>query len=383
MEMASKLVHTNTCLPYHYIVGDGIAHLTEMQSRGVDPNKKAAVFLPKASGPCRFGQYSVVMRKVLDDNGFQDVPIVSPGAATDYRLEPGMANSRTKTLKPLALKGILAHDILENAMMRVRPYEKNPGDAERTYQEAYGELQEIVRQNPTISRLRTFMTKQTVAFRRVMKEGERKPIVLMNGEIFVRCHERANDDLARLLESHGVEVMIEPTFSWMDYVNRTVMREARKIGDYGQLAHSLVNRVYMDFAHHSLFAPFKQLLAGREFHDPYHFIDAVHRRLIIDSAATGEAPISVGQVSAFLEGELPSISGIAHVSPFECMQENVATSMMEALSRDYKAEAKPGQNRVVPLFHAVYGHSRQPNFDAMADVFVEKVYIYRDLQKEK
>ena len=42
--------------------------------------EKSAFFMPSGTGPCRFGQYNVFHRTVLDDLGYEDVPIFSPNS---------------------------------------------------------------------------------------------------------------------------------------------------------------------------------------------------------------------------------------------------------------------------------------------------------------
>jgi predicted nucleotide-binding protein (sugar kinase/HSP70/actin superfamily) len=45
-------------------------------STGFDPSR-SAFFMPSGSGPCRFGQYNVFQKQVLDCAGL-DVPVFAP-----------------------------------------------------------------------------------------------------------------------------------------------------------------------------------------------------------------------------------------------------------------------------------------------------------------
>ena len=45
---------------------------------------KYAFFMGGSGGPCRFGQYSALQRMVLDDLGFEDVPIYAPNQASKF-----------------------------------------------------------------------------------------------------------------------------------------------------------------------------------------------------------------------------------------------------------------------------------------------------------
>ena len=51
-----------------------------IEDEQLDP-KKTAFLLPTANGPCRFGQYVSLLRRILDDQGYEDVrhPLVHLG----------------------------------------------------------------------------------------------------------------------------------------------------------------------------------------------------------------------------------------------------------------------------------------------------------------
>jgi hypothetical protein len=47
-------------------------------------NKRIALFMPTAQGPCRFGQYAPYLRQILDANGYAEVEILSPTSQNAY-----------------------------------------------------------------------------------------------------------------------------------------------------------------------------------------------------------------------------------------------------------------------------------------------------------
>ena len=54
-----------------------------IEDEKLDP-KKTAFLLPTANGPCRFGQYVGLLRRVLDEQGYEDVAILSFTSADGY-----------------------------------------------------------------------------------------------------------------------------------------------------------------------------------------------------------------------------------------------------------------------------------------------------------
>ena len=79
---------TNTCMPFAYQVGDCLAWLYSLMDQGINPNRDAVIFQPMAQGPCRFGQYHVILKKIFRENGLGDVDILSPDAEKDYTNVP-------------------------------------------------------------------------------------------------------------------------------------------------------------------------------------------------------------------------------------------------------------------------------------------------------
>ncbi len=80
LEWGRKFTLGKECYPCIVSSGDILKKVNEP---GFDP-KKAAFFLPDGGGPCRFGQYSRLNRMILDELGFDDVPLFAPSADNSY-----------------------------------------------------------------------------------------------------------------------------------------------------------------------------------------------------------------------------------------------------------------------------------------------------------
>ncbi len=80
-----KLTSGKECYPCIVTTGDMVKLVK-------DPNfdhERAAFFMPAGNGPCRFGQYHRFHRLVLDDLGFQHVPIYAPNQDETLYRRPG------------------------------------------------------------------------------------------------------------------------------------------------------------------------------------------------------------------------------------------------------------------------------------------------------
>ncbi len=75
--------------------------------------------MPSGNGPCRFGQYHRFHRLVLDDLGFQHVPIYSPNQDETLYNDLGITGSE---FTRLGWQGIVAVDLLMKKLLETRPY---------------------------------------------------------------------------------------------------------------------------------------------------------------------------------------------------------------------------------------------------------------------
>lgn len=69
------------CLPLLITVGSLLKYLDERKDR----DEKLLYFMPTASGPCRFGQYSVFLNDLIAKMGLKDVALFPRAAIRDTR----------------------------------------------------------------------------------------------------------------------------------------------------------------------------------------------------------------------------------------------------------------------------------------------------------
>jgi predicted nucleotide-binding protein (sugar kinase/HSP70/actin superfamily) len=377
ISIEKKIINTNTCRPLSFVVGDFIAWLESEKAAGKDPNKDCGAFMPRARGPCRLGQYSVLLRRFFDERGFPGVPILSPDSTKDYT-DVEFPPSQIKDMTTLLFKSMLANGLLKNDLFRIRPYEREKGMTDSVYDAAHNELTKLVEKNASLRDIKKFLQRKAEDFEAIDYDREKRyPRVLMGGEIFVRGHEKCNEDSIRRLEENGLEVILVPNINWIDYVNSLVTRRSWETRDFVQLGKSVLKRAYMDHVQRKLSKPFKRQLKGRESHNPMHLIRAVEKEHIFDSAVQGEAAICVGEAYAFINGE-SDIDGVYHVGPLGCMQETAATSRIQPLIQEKRRKSQ-GKEKIIPFMDAVFGESESPNLDAQIAIFADNCRLRKSL----
>ena len=374
-EYARKHVVTEACKPTKGVVGDMITELYRMKARGEDPNEKAAILLPSAEGPCRFGQYRVVLRQFLDKEGFDKVAIISPMSVNDYQDIPVSKRERN-ILTNAYYSGMYAFDILYDALLRTRPYEKEKGSAEKAFNSCLERVLKAV-ETGDARKVAHVMKENAEEFKKVeIDDSERKPVVLYAGEIYMRWHDEFTQHSVKKLEENGLEVIRQPLTEWVNYINRTHIRRYMKQKDIVNLLKVGAKRMKINYIESKIRKPFAELLKGREFHNPMDFIDGVQGNELYHIDIEGESPLSIGTVYELMHGfetrNNVRISGMFHVGPWMCMQETTATAKINSMKTNY------GGDNIVPVLHASFGDTANTNLDAEIAVFREQCYARRD-----
>jgi len=87
LEMGRECTSGEECYPQQVTVGDFLGVL----QRGEKKAHEVAFFMPRAEGPCRFGQYTYLIRKILAQKGYGEAYVFSPTSEDNYKEMGGAA----------------------------------------------------------------------------------------------------------------------------------------------------------------------------------------------------------------------------------------------------------------------------------------------------
>jgi predicted nucleotide-binding protein (sugar kinase/HSP70/actin superfamily) len=127
LELGGKYTSGDECYPQRIVLG---GFLKLLEDEKLDPGR-TALLLPTANGPCRFGQYCRLVRRILDEKGFQDVDVFSFTSADGYAGIGDQAGEMIRT----AWRAVAVQDILMKLLLMTRPYEVEAGETDRVYLE--------------------------------------------------------------------------------------------------------------------------------------------------------------------------------------------------------------------------------------------------------
>jgi len=317
------------CLPHKVTLGD---FLKICRAPGFDPSK-TAFFMPTAHGPCRFGQYAPYLRKVLDELGYGDVPVLSPSSRNSY---DGLGEHASEMMKTAWL-GLIVGDLVTRFLLKTRPYEKIAGDADEAFHQSIDAFDRLVARpgveiKQRLADLVGAVERMRDRFRNIPARYEKgRPLIGLVGEIYCRLNTFSNDDVARRIERHGGECWISDIAEWVWYTNwsqeEDILRDRGRLNtDYLKL--KLKTHLQHKYEH-ALLAPVMDDLRGyEEPHDVREVLAASHAYLPADGCL-GEMVLSVGK-AIYLHGK--GADGIIDISPFTCMNGVICEAVYPAVS---------------------------------------------------
>jgi predicted CoA-substrate-specific enzyme activase len=296
------------CLPAAVTIGKFINCISEHEDcfDGHD-----ILVMPRAEGPCRFGQYATLQSRILERAGFSQAGIFSPTSENGYSfLTPAMERD--------VWSALCLGDLLLKLRCRTVPYHPDPARAMRLIDEVCGDICKNIR--------RGLPWKETV--RSLVRELDgqldrsrpRKPLVGVVGEIFVRLNTFSNGHLIDAIEEAGGEAWISPMSEWIYYVWDVV---ARKGGLFNALLLSL-KRAWMQRVDHRIHSLFSPLLDGRG--EPPVTSVLQHGRMFMPPEFEGEAILTLGRARIFAE---QGASLIVNCSPFGCMPGRITSYLFQ------------------------------------------------------
>jgi predicted CoA-substrate-specific enzyme activase len=316
---ADKITSGVECLPYRVTLGDFLRFCYE---DGTDLKNVEAV-MAGAYGPCRFGKYALEQIKILKEVGF-DLPIrttVSNNAYRDTDISPRFAR--------LAWKGCVAIDYLQRLLWRTRPYEKRPGSADELFDEYLGRIVGRVRKKESFDDI---LRRATLDFKSLIDpELPRKPLVGINGEIFLRSNRFSNQNLVRECEKAGLEVVVSSMGEWIKYIFYRHVEDAIRDRKFLKaLISYVINRVW-EHDEHTVVKHFQDLVDEREPSTGELLAQTSHW---LSPKCGSEAVLSIGSGIEWMEN--PGFAGVISVMPHGCMPGGIVAAMSEKFSALYR-----------------------------------------------
>ncbi|MGE5370578.1 MAG: acyl-CoA dehydratase activase-related protein [Solirubrobacterales bacterium] len=325
VEEGLKYVNNDACFPSVMVIGQLVQAL---KSGKYDVNN-TSVMISQTGGGCRATNYISLLRKALYDAGFTKVPVVSINLSG---LDPHPGFKLTLPLIRRAIMGIVYGDLLMRVLHRVRPYEIEPGASNRLYHEWLEICKEQLRQGDRKNFTRNI--RGIVAdFDALPIVEQRKPRVGVVGEILVKYHPDANNNVVGLLESEGAEAVIPDMVDFFLYsLYDSVF--CHKFLD-APLKNRVIAELFIAYIESFRREMKKALTASKRFGPPHSIYYMARKATQVLSLGhnTGEGWFLTAEMLDLIQTGTPNV---VCVQPFACLPNHVTgKGMIREIKRQY------------------------------------------------
>ena len=204
-----RYVNNDACYPALIVVGQV---LNALQSGKYNLNH-VSVLMSQTGGGCRASNYITFIRKALIKAGLGHIPVVSL-SAQGLEKNPGMVF--TPGLINKALQGLMYGDLFMRVLYKTRPYEQVSGSANALYAKWNAKCKVDLRRGRLLVYKKN-MYGIVADFDALPLQDIIKPKVGVVGEILVKFHPTANNDIVTLLESEGAEAVVPDLADFLLY----------------------------------------------------------------------------------------------------------------------------------------------------------------------
>lgn len=222
IETGLNVVHNDACYPALVVIGQ---LMDALGSGHYDPDR-TALLLAQTCGPCRASNYPALLRKALTTSGFSQVPVLTVSSGALER-QPGFRIS-ARLLHRLIL-GCLYGDMLQRVSLFCRTYECHAGDtAEMLASWMKRARSAVMRGDSGIFKkdmsliLRDFMN--------IHKVHTPRPRVGVVGEILLKYHPDANNQVLEIIRQEGGEPVLTDFTDFLLYCLMDQLFDWRHLG---------------------------------------------------------------------------------------------------------------------------------------------------------
>ncbi|MCL2236560.1 MAG: acyl-CoA dehydratase activase-related protein, partial [Defluviitaleaceae bacterium] len=312
VDIGLRYTNNDACYPAIIVVGQ---LLKALQSGDYDLNN-TSVIMSQTGGGCRASNYMGFIRRALRKAGLEHIPAISLSAG-GLEKHPGWKLTAKDIMR--AVKGLVYGDLLMRVLYATRPYEAEPGSA----QALYDKWLEVCKKDVVSGN----NTSYKVLCQAIVSEFDNlpllditKPKVGVVGEILVKFHPTANNDIVTLLEAEGAEVVVPDLLDFFLYTFYGANFKHKHLGGsaMSKTIFNTLNKVMERNRRHMVAA----LNNSNRFHAP---------KRIEELAEMAKPYLSLGNVSGegwFLTAEMVELlhSGVPNIvctQPFACLPNHV------------------------------------------------------------
>lgn len=325
VEEGLKYVNNDACYPSILVIGQMIHAL---KSGKYDLNN-TSVIISQTGGGCRATNYVGFLKKAMREAGFSNVPIISLNTV-GMEKQPGFRLSLQLINK--AFMGLVYGDLLMRVLYKVRPYEKVKGSSDKLYEYWCQKAKENVSKG-SFKQFNEDIKSIVSDFDNLEILDIIKPKVGIVGEILVKFHPMANNNVVDVIEEEGGEAVMPDLIDFFLYSAYDATFKYKKLdGSKTSMKTSDFVIKVIEFYRRSLK---RELNKSKRFSSPHTIHELANKasKVISLGNQTGEGWFLTGEMMELLD---EGVDNILCVQPFACLPNHVTgKGMIKALRHMY------------------------------------------------
>lgn len=327
IEEGLRYVNNDACYPAIVTIGQLIDNL----KKGDYDLNRTAVIMPQTGGGCRATNYFALLQKALKNAGMGQVPVLSLSAKSIS----GKKHTGFRINFPLAKKLVIAAnlgDLLLRLKLAVRPYETVKGAAEAVYRK-WLEKSKYILSNFTMKEYKKLIQEIIDDFNNIGVTDEKKPKVGVVGEILVKFHPYANNQVVKLIEEEGGEAVVPDFIDFFLYglYNRNYKSEHFGFSKWDSIA----GNISIEFIEYYRKPVRKALQESGRFSASLEISEIAEKasKFLSLGNQMGEGWLLSGEIAELMDA---GVQNVVCVQPFGCLPNHiVGKGMFNAIKKSY------------------------------------------------
>ena len=330
LDQGLKYVNNDSCYPSITVVGQ----FMEAVNSGRYDTDKLAIVMTQTGGACRASNYVGYIRKGLRDAGYPDIPVIAL-SAQGIESNAGFDLRKPSTIPFLkrGFRAIIFGDLINRVANATRPYEVNKGETDQL-KEAW--IRKLEKTAPTMNdRAYKANVKEIVEdFDNIPVKDIKIPKAGIVGEILVKFLPEANNNLQKVLEAEGAEVILPDLTDFFMYCMKNSELKAKLYGKSKMSA--TISKIGINIVEQYRKPVRAALRQSKRFDEPEYIDQIANYAKDVTSLGNqaGEGWLLAGEMVELIHAGAPNI---VCIQPFGCLPNHITgKGVMKKIREEYQ-----------------------------------------------
>lgn len=314
LQYGRGLTTCKECLPFILTTGSLVEYIKELK----DKNKKVLFFMPHGYGPCRQGQYYIMLQEIIKDMKLKDVGVLSMNDETSFS---ELGNNFFMKAWQALLTADVVHDI-ESVILALAVKKEEAVNILKIGWENLKSKIETGENKQFYMQLEQFA--ESLSRIKLREPIENAKVISLIGEIYVRREEFSRGDLVKILLDNSFVVRTAPICEYVYYSNYLIkkgiienvnLKEKTSIIIKDNIQKYIERKVKKILSKSGLYK-FEMI----EIEKTMEYADD-----LISEKLVGESILTTGLA---LREILDDACGVVSIGPFNCMPSRLSESIL-------------------------------------------------------